>query len=46
MKMFASVLHLRGGQITKQPHVDLSTGDVFCWNGEVGLVFLIRLDDA
>lgn len=46
MKMFASVLHLRGGQITKQPHVAPSTGDMFCWNGEVGSVFPIRLYEA
>ena len=38
--MFASVLHLRGGQVTEQPHVDPTTGDILCWNGEVGFVFL------
>ena len=38
--MFASVLHLRGSQVTRQPHVDNATGDIFCWNGEVGLVLL------
>ena len=43
--MFASVLHLRGGQVTEQPHVDPITGDILCWNGEVGFVFLIGLDD-
>jgi len=43
--MFASVLHLRGGQVTEQPHVDPVTGDILCWNGEVGFVFLIGLDD-
>lgn len=46
IKMFASVLHLRGAQVTKQPHVDIATGDIFCWNGEVGLFFLIALDVA
>ena len=44
LRMFASVLHLRGGQVTKQPHVDPTTGDVFCWNGEVGFVLLVGLD--
>jgi len=44
VRMFASVLHLRGGQVTKQPHVDPATGDIFCWNGEVSFVFLIELD--
>lgn len=43
--MFASVLHLRGGQVTKQPHVDPASGDIFCWNGEVGLVFDLGLDN-
>jgi hypothetical protein len=44
LRMFASVLHLRGGQVTMQPHVSPTTGDVLCWNGEVGFVVLIELD--
>ncbi|KAF8307530.1 hypothetical protein DL93DRAFT_2064754, partial [Clavulina sp. PMI_390] len=30
----ASVLHLRGTQVTSQPHEN-GSGDIFCWNGEI-----------
>lgn len=45
LRMFASVLHIRGGQVTKQPHVGPTSGDIFCWNGEVCFVFLLALDN-
>jgi hypothetical protein len=40
----ASVLHLRGDRIIKQPHENV-LGDVLCWNGEVS-AYLWYLDDT
>ncbi|GAA5897158.1 putative asparagine synthase [Sporobolomyces salmoneus] len=31
----ATVLHLRGEQVTPQPFTNERTGDILCWNGEI-----------
>lgn len=35
VRFFGSELRLRGNYPVVQPQRDASTGDVFCWNGEV-----------
>ena len=34
MTFYGAVLHLRGDQVTRQPHVSF-TGNVLLWNGEI-----------
>ncbi|GAA5833927.1 hypothetical protein JCM3766R1_002474 [Sporobolomyces carnicolor] len=35
LRFHATVLHLRGHQVTRQPFQDALTGDIMCWNGEI-----------
>jgi asparagine synthetase B (glutamine-hydrolysing) len=42
----ASVLSLRGHQLTKQPLIDANIGDLLLWNGEIFDSKLVQLDQA
>ncbi|KAI3657068.1 hypothetical protein MP638_000006 [Amoeboaphelidium occidentale] len=46
LEVFASVLHMRGSQNVQQPLIDQSTGDAFCWNGEVFSGFDLADDEC